>query len=58
MDDWKKRRNRKNLALALTLVALAVIFYTITLVKTRELEDRRHQKDAQAHAVTPFKTTL
>jgi hypothetical protein len=56
MDNWKNRRNRRNLALALALVALAAIFYTITFVKTRELEDRRHQEDPQAHPVGPSKT--
>lgn len=55
MDDWRKRRGRRNLALALALVALTVILYAVSFVKTREREDLRHREDPQAHAVAPSK---
>ncbi len=55
MDDWQKRRRRRSLALALTLLGLVVILYTVSFVKTRELEDQRHRENPQAH--TPAKTT-
>lgn len=32
-DDPERRRRSKNIALALALVALAVLFYLITIVK-------------------------
>jgi len=32
-EDQKKRRNKRSLAIALTLGALVVLFYSITLVK-------------------------
>jgi len=53
MDDWQKRRSRRNDALALALFALIAIFYAVSFVKTRELEDRRHREDPQAHAPAP-----
>ena len=55
MDEWKQRRNRRNLALALMLLGLVVILYAVSFVKTRELEDQRHRVDSQAHA--PAKAT-
>ncbi|MCG7392913.1 hypothetical protein MHY87_08360 [Microvirga sp. ACRRW] len=55
MDDWQKRRRRKNLALALTLTTLVAIFYAISFVKTRDLETLRHQEDPQAHAPNSVK---
>lgn len=41
----------RNAALAVSLVALAVLFYAVTIVRMRETEDRRHQNDPQAHTV-------
>ncbi|WP_171022075.1 MULTISPECIES: hypothetical protein [Cohaesibacter] len=32
-EDQKKRRNKRSLAIALSLGALVVLFYSITLVK-------------------------
>lgn len=32
-DEQKKRRNKRSVAIALTLGALVVLFYSITLVK-------------------------
>lgn len=40
----------RNIALAASLIALAVLFYAVTLVRMRETEDRRHQSDPQAHS--------
>jgi len=39
-----------NHALALALVALAVLFYALTVVHMGEVEERRHAQDPQAHA--------
>lgn len=41
----------RNLALAASLTALAILFYAVTVVRMRETEDRRHLNDPQAHAV-------
>ena len=40
----------RNAALAVSLIALAILFYAVTVVRMRETEDRRHQSDPQAHA--------
>ncbi|MBX9907867.1 MAG: hypothetical protein K2Z25_04065 [Beijerinckiaceae bacterium] len=40
----------RNGALAIALVALAVLFYAVSVVRMREVEDRRHQTDPKAHA--------
>jgi hypothetical protein len=42
----------RNAALAVSLVALAVLFYAVTIVRMRETEDRRHQNDPQAHSAS------
>ena len=39
-----------NSALALGLVALAVLFYVLTVARMGEVEERRHAQDPQAHA--------
>lgn len=40
----------RNGALAIALVALAVLFYAVSVVRMREAEDRRHRTDPKAHA--------
>lgn len=40
----------RNAALAGALIALATLFYAVTVVRMRETEDRRHQSDPQAHS--------
>ncbi|MCP4563364.1 MAG: hypothetical protein GY873_16425 [Bosea sp.] len=40
----------RNLALAASLAALAILFYAVTLVRMRESEDRRHLDDPKAHS--------
>ncbi|CAD5290438.1 conserved hypothetical protein [Bosea sp. 62] len=40
----------RNGALAIALVVLAVLFYAVSVVRMREVEDRRHQADPKAHA--------
>jgi hypothetical protein len=40
----------RNGALAAALIALAVLFYAVSVVRMRETEDRRHQTDPQAHS--------
>jgi hypothetical protein len=41
----------RNLALAASLTAMAILFYAVTVVRMRETEDRRHLSDPQAHSV-------
>lgn len=48
----------RNGALAIALVALAVLFYAVSVVRMREVEDRRHQTDPKAHAATSQPTLL
>ncbi|AOG06814.1 hypothetical protein [Bosea sp. RAC05] len=48
----------RNGALAIALVALAVLFYAVSVVRMREVEDRRHQTDPKAHASTSRPTSL
>lgn len=55
--DITRLRKRRNVALALALFLLAVIFYAVSFVKTREQEDRRHQQDPQAHTSGASKPT-
>jgi hypothetical protein len=40
----------RNVALAVSLTALAILFYAVTVVRMRESEDRRHLNDPQAHS--------
>lgn len=40
----------RNVALAASLTALAVLFYAVTVVRMRESEERRHLSDPQAHS--------
>lgn len=40
----------RNAALAGALIALAILFYAVTVVRMRESEDRRHVSDPQAHS--------
>ncbi|MCV9940462.1 hypothetical protein OIU35_29280 [Boseaceae bacterium BT-24-1] len=40
----------RNIALGVALIALAVLFYAVTVVRMRETEDRRHLNDPQAHS--------
>jgi cbb3-type cytochrome oxidase subunit 3 len=40
----------RNTALAIALIALAILFYAVTIVRMRESEDRRHLNDPQAHS--------
>jgi len=40
----------RNVALGVALIALAIMFYAVTVVRMRETEDRRHLSDPQAHS--------
>jgi hypothetical protein len=40
----------RNAALAAALIALAVLFYAVSVVRMREAEDRRHAADPNAHS--------
>ncbi len=40
----------RNVALAVALIALAILFYAVSVVRMREVEDRRHQTDPKAHS--------
>lgn len=40
----------RNASLAAALVALAVLFYAVSVVRMSEAEDRRHQMDPEAHS--------
>lgn len=40
----------RNRVLALALVALAGLFYALTVARMGEVEERRHTQDPQAHA--------
>ena len=53
MNEWKQRRNRRNLALALTLLGLTIILYAVSFVNTQELEEQRHRENPQAHLLAP-----
>jgi hypothetical protein len=52
-DNLLRLQKRRSVALGLTLFVTAVIVYAISFIKTRELEEQRHQKDPQAHALRP-----
>lgn len=57
MEDWQRRRRSRNLALALALGALVLMLYAVSFVKTRDLEDKRHRENRQAHPVSPSTST-
>ena len=49
-EGGSQLRVSKNAAMAGALLALAVLLYAVSLVRTREAEERRHRENPQAHA--------
>ncbi|CAN7613996.1 hypothetical protein LJR090_005318 [Bosea sp. LjRoot90] len=40
----------RNVALGVALIALAILFYAVTVVRMRQTEDQRHLNDPKAHS--------
>src|SRR3546814_5985937 len=43
-ERYYRERRPKNIALLMVLVGLVVLFFSITLVKMRAVEERRHER--------------
>lgn len=46
----KSMQRSRNKALAAALIALAIVFYAVSVVRMQQTEDRRHVEDPNAHA--------